>query len=266
MGVEDRLDPPEEENPGEAPGRKLVTLSSREEILAGLTRIDGSEQFRDNFCPPLLILAGFKEVFIDTVGAYLGIALSKYLDAVGDGVVVKFMNEHLMEVVDVLLPGDPESAEIVKDKLSQALFKVKSASPEREVQTLTQRAVPVVPFDVGGLEEKDFVSLTRWQSIEDPDGYGFLQRIGLKRGLVNAEGEPMLLVCMFVVLAGFGGKKMTPKMAERFNKEKLPGAMRAMALALSPLHENVVVVNLKPPEYMMEELRALGVGGLDVER
>lgn len=112
-----------------------------------------------------------------------------------------------------------------------------------------------IPFEIGGLERTDFQYLGEWHQLVGEDGYGIVYRIGSKEGLVDHEGDPMLLLCIFSAPIGIGGKKVTPDIAERI-KRQLPVAMHEIALHMSQYHDNVVAIKVSMPPYMQDELKA----------
>ena len=112
------------------------------------------------------------------------------------------------------------------------------------------------PFKIGGLEKEAFSYLGDWKLFMFKNGYGVAHRLGIKMGLVDQEGDPIVLFLHFAVPLAKKGNKTDQKMVD----EQLKGLRKMMkeftVRASNDVScSNAVSINPTPPEYMLKELK-----------
>jgi hypothetical protein len=109
------------------------------------------------------------------------------------------------------------------------------------------------PAELGDLSRNSFAYLGQWQHERYQDGTGWAFRLGIKKGVIDSEGDPATLMVLFPV--GLVPKGYTPRESL---EAKLKAASRAvverLTIAAAQTYDNVMTVVQNPSEEMLREL------------
>jgi hypothetical protein len=134
--------------------------------------------------------------------------------------------------------------------------KIRIGAGSEGVYELTEFAGDALPFEIGSLERTALTYLGDWQTVkyrEQP--FGFYYRLGIKEGVIDADGDPATVLLHFAAPFAKEGHAITPQMQATL-EQNLVMLIRTSTVAVSQIVDNAVGVRVSPPDYMLRELVA----------
>ena len=114
-----------------------------------------------------------------------------------------------------------------------------------------------LPFEIGSLERHALTYLGDWRKFQQRgEHFGFYYRMGIKQGVMDADGDPATVFLHFVAPFTKEGHAMTPQVQATIDKG-LVRLIQTTTVAFSQVTGNAVGVRAQPTEYMVRELVTL---------
>lgn len=122
---------------------------------------------------------------------------------------------------------------------------------------LTEFLGGLFPFEIGSLERHALSYLGYWKRVKNrEEHFGFHYRMGIKEGVIDADGDPATVFLHFVAPFTKEGHPMTPQIQATLD-QRLAQMIQVSTIALSQAVDNAVGIRISPPDYMLRELVAL---------
>lgn len=114
-----------------------------------------------------------------------------------------------------------------------------------------------LPFDLGNLEREALSYLGEWKKFQESGApFGFYYRMGIKQGVIDADGDPATVFLHFVAPFTKGGQVMTPQIQTTLD-QKLTQMIQKSTITFSQEVDNAIGIRVSPPDYMLRELVAI---------
>jgi hypothetical protein len=142
---------------------------------------------------------------------------------------------------------------VTKTIMKNLTFRTDSQGPYE----LSEFRSETFPFEIGSLERQDLVHLGEWNRMQTGSSpYGLYHRLGIKDGVLDAEGDPATVFLHFAVPYSRAGHAMTPQALAELDAT-LDSVIKESTIRFSQEFPNTVGVRLAPPDYMLMDLVTL---------
>ncbi len=122
---------------------------------------------------------------------------------------------------------------------------------------LTEFSGGQLPFEIGSLERHALSYLGDWKTVKKgEEHFGFYYRMGIKEGVIDADGDPATVFLHFIAPFTKEGHAMTPQIQTTLD-QRLAQVIQLSTVALSQAVDNAIGIRVSPPDYMLRELVAL---------
>src|SRR3989344_571600 len=126
--------------------------------------------------------------------------------------------------------------------------KIRLGADSKGPYELTEFSGGQLPFEIGSLERYALSYLGDWKTVKSKkEHFGFYYRMGIKDGVIDADGDPATAILHFVAPFIREGHAMTPQIQATLD-QRVARAIQLSTIVLSQTVDNTIGIRVSPPD------------------